>query len=235
MADGTHDAQVQWIGRTTVAAAVLGAVLAPLHALARHATADGREDLEAPLTRAWSEPVSEALRPLLDWADPDTVYITYGKGWVFVFGLAALCAFVTRRQRSPYGLERWGWRITLTAYTVMTLGAALCYWTPWWMDTAFLVLALPGLLLTVVGSTTLGIALLKRRFEPRATAWLLVLTLPLLLALGQVVSFGGALMPGVVAWALVGRRMAAGTGAPRPRPSSADGGRRLERGAAPVH
>ncbi len=179
-------------------------------------TPDGREDLEAPLTRAWSEPVSEAVRPLLAWADADTVYVTYGKLWLFVFGAAALCAFVTRAGRSPVGLERWGWRIALPGHVLMTCGVVFTYWTPWWMDVAFLVLAPPGLLLTLAGSTALGIALLRRRFAPRASAWLLALVIPLFAALGQAVSFGGALMPVAVAWALVGWRLArpATAGAP---------------------
>lgn len=208
------DDRVRRVGRAAVAGAALGAVLTPLHAMARHATPDGKEDLEAPLTRAWSEPVSETVRPLLGWADAHTVYVTYGKLWLFVFGAAALCAFITRARRSPVGLERWGWRIALPGYVLMTCGVVFTYWTPWWMDAAFLVLAPPGLLLTLVGSTVLGIALLRRRFAPRAGAWLLALVFPLFAGLAQAVSFGGALMPVVVAWALVGRRLS--------RPATAD-------------
>jgi hypothetical protein len=215
------DDKARWVGRAAVAGAALGVVLTPLHAMARHATPDGREDLELPLTRAWSEPVSEAVRPLLGWADAHTVYVTYGKLWLFVFGSAAVCAFVTRAGRSPVGLERWGWRIALPGYVLMTCGVVFTYWTPWWMDVAFLVLAPPGLLLTLVGSTVLGIALLRRRFAPRASAWLLALVIPLFAALGQAVSFGGALMPVVVAWALVGWRLARPATADAPRATTA--------------
>ncbi len=192
--------QVRWIGRGAVAGAALGAVLTPLHAMARHATPDGRGDLELPLTRAWSQPLSEALRPLLDWADADTVYITYGRGWSLVFAAVGLSAFATWQQRSPRGAERWGWRTALPAYALLFLAGVFTYWTPRWMDTAFVALALPGLLLTLVGSTVLGVALLKRRFAPQASAWLLALSFPLFVALGQAVSFGGALMPLIVAW-----------------------------------
>jgi hypothetical protein len=217
MGTKVDDDRTRWAGRAAVAGASLGAVLTPLHAMARHATPDGREDLELPLTRAWSEPVSEAVRPLLGWADAHTVYVTYGKLWLFVFGAAAVCAFVTRARRSPVGLERWGWRIALPGYVLMTCGVVFTYWTPWWMDVAFLVLAPPGLLLTLVGSTVLGIALLRRRFAPRASAWLLALVFPLFAALGQAVSFGGALMPVAVAWALVGWRLARPATAEAPR------------------
>jgi hypothetical protein len=67
------------VARGAFVAAVTGTVLAPLHALSRHATADGAEDLESPLVRAWAEPAADVLSPLLTWSDPDTVYLTYGK------------------------------------------------------------------------------------------------------------------------------------------------------------
>jgi hypothetical protein len=221
MATIVDDDRARLVGGAAVVGAALGTVLTPLHAMARHATPDGREDLELPLTRAWSEPVSEAVRPLLVWADAHTVYVTYGKLWLFVFGAAAVCAFATRARRSPAGLERWGWRIALPGYVLMPCGVVFTYWTPWWMDVAFLVLAPPGLLLTLIGSTVLGIALLRRRFTPRASAWLLALVFPLFAALGQVVSFGGALMPVAVAWALVGWRLARSATADAPRATTA--------------
>lgn len=220
MSTVVDDDRRRWVGRAAVAGAALGGALTPLHAMSRHATPDGREDLEAPLTRAWSEPVSQAVQPLLGWADAHTVYVTYGKLWLFVFGTAALCAFVIRAGRSPRGLERWGWRLALPGYVLMVCGVVFTYWTPWWMDVAFLVLAPPGLLLTLIGSTVLGIALLRRGFAPRASAWLLALVLPLFVALGQAVSFGGALMPVAVAWAVVGWRLARRGAARAPRAAS---------------
>ena len=63
----------------------VGLVLGQLHALARFATEDGKEDLEMPLTAAWAKPAADLLQPLLGWADPDIVYITYGKIWFPVF------------------------------------------------------------------------------------------------------------------------------------------------------
>jgi hypothetical protein len=78
-------------------------VVGELHALARHATAEGKEDLNQPLTRAWSVPASRALRPLLDSSDPDTVYLTYGKIWFPVFAAFTLCAFVVHQRRRSAG------------------------------------------------------------------------------------------------------------------------------------
>jgi hypothetical protein len=82
------------VGRFAWAMAWFGLVMGQLHALSRHNTADGKEDLQLPLTRWWSDPARKALEPLLDWADPDTVYLAYGKIWLPVFLAFTLCAFV---------------------------------------------------------------------------------------------------------------------------------------------
>ena len=88
------------VGRLAWVAAWIGLVVGQLHALARHNTADGAGDLKLPLTRVWSDPARSALRPLLDWADADTVYLTYGKIWLPVFVAFTLCAIVVRRRAS---------------------------------------------------------------------------------------------------------------------------------------
>jgi len=172
------------IGRFAWVMAWVGLVVGQLHALARHNTADGREDLHSALTRAWSDPARAALRPLLDWGDPDLVYVTYGKVWLPVFLAFTLCAFVVRRRRQPSGFERWAWRIALTGYVWACVSVFGDYWTQWTgtpnalLDLSFLV-GLPGLLVTLVGSTLLGIALLRNGLRPRAAAWLLTLPIPL--------------------------------------------------------
>jgi hypothetical protein len=66
---------------------------------------------------------------------------------------------------------------------------------------------IPGLLLTMVGSSLLGIALLRRGFRPRATAWLLTLTLPLLFVISEVTSLGNVILPVAFAFGIVGRRL----------------------------
>ena len=119
---------------------------------------------------------------MLDWANPDAVYLTYGKIWFPVFVAFTLCAFVVRRRRQPVGFEKWAWRIALAGYVLACVGVFCDYWTQW--DTYNAVLRRgvpdhpPGLLLTLLGSTVLGIALLRRGFVPRSSAWLLALTLP---------------------------------------------------------
>lgn len=184
----------------------MGTVLAPIHALSRYATADGKQDLELPLTRIWAEPAAERLSALLGWGDPDTVYVTYGKGWLFIFLAMLLCALAVRARRQPYGVERWGWRIALVGYVLMTAGLLGSYWTPL-LDESFMVFV-PGALLSLLGSTVLGIALIRRGFRPRPTGWLLATVLAAMLVLVQVISLGGALMPLVWAWGLAGRELA---------------------------
>ncbi len=106
------------IGRFAWVMAWVGLVVGQLHALSRFATVDGKEDLELPLTAAWAEPAADALSPLLRWADPDIVYVTYGKIWLPVFVAFTLCAFVVYRRRQPVGFEKWAWRAALAAYVV---------------------------------------------------------------------------------------------------------------------
>ena len=50
----------RYIGRFAWVMAWVGLVVGQLHALARHATVDGREDLEVGLTAAWSVPATES-------------------------------------------------------------------------------------------------------------------------------------------------------------------------------
>jgi hypothetical protein len=203
----TSETSRRWIGRAAWLMAWVGLVVGELHALARHATVDGKGDLAQPLTRVWSVPAAHALRPLLDWADPYTVYLTYGKVWVLVFLAFTACAFVVYRLRRPARIEKWAWRVTLLGYGVATLSVFAEYYTPW-TDQAFAALSIPGLLISMVGSTWLGIALLRSGFRPRVSAVLLVAWLPLFVAIIQVTSMGNAVLPVAFAFGIAGRRIA---------------------------
>jgi hypothetical protein len=205
------DARV--IGRLAWVMAWVGLVVGQFHAMARHNTADGKQDLHVWTTRVWSDPARDFFKPLLDWANPDAVYLTYGKIWLPVFVAFTLCAFVVRRSRQPVGFEKWAWRLALTGYVLACVGVFCDYWTQWstynaFFEIAFL-LTLPGLLLTLLGSTVLGIALLRRGFVPRSSAWLLALTFPLAVAIMTVTSMGSAALPVMFAFGIAGRRIAA--------------------------
>jgi hypothetical protein len=187
-------------------AAWVALVAGQLHALARHRTEDGRSDLDSPLVRAWSDPARAALRPLLDWGSPDTVYLTYGKLWLPVFVAFTLAAFAVRRRRTPTGAERWAWRVVLVAYPLACLSVAAEYWTQWGaqdddlLDVVFLA-SLPVVLVTMLGSSFLGVVLVRRGLG--AGAWLLALTFPLVFVISAVTSLGNVVLPIVFGFALL--------------------------------
>ena len=106
------------------------------------------------------------------------------------------------------GLERIAWPIALTGLTLETASVAGDYYTPW-IDESFLFIGLPGMLISLIGSLLLGIALLRRRFRPYTTGWLLVLSFPLMVLLSELVAMGAAALPTLFAWGLAGRAMAA--------------------------
>jgi len=212
----THERQ---IGRFAWVMAWVGLAVGQLHALARFETADGKEDLELPLTAAWAEPAADMLSPLLGWADPDILYITYGKVWFPVFVAFTLCAYVVYRRRQPAGFEKWMWRMTITGYAVASVGVFLDYWTQWTgnyngdgieaaLFTAGWFVSLPGLLLTLLCSTVLGITLLAKRFRPTLPAVLLTLIIPFAFVILQVTSLGSLALPAMFAFAILGRRIA---------------------------
>lgn len=201
----------QRIGRTAWATAWGALLLGQLHAMARHQTADGAGDLRSGLAHVWSDPGRRAFRPLLDWAGPDTVYLTYGKLWLPVFLAFTLAAYVVRRRRQPRGFEAWAWRIALVGYVGACASDVAEYWTQWGamndglLDVVFL-LTLPFMLLTMVGSTLLGIALLRAGL--RLPAILLLLAVPGLVLIPVVTSLGNVVLPVAFAFGILGRRVA---------------------------
>jgi hypothetical protein len=223
------DGNERRIGRFAWTMAWVGLVVGQLHALARFRTADGREDIDPdtyPITAAWAEPAMEALRPLLDWGDPDLVYVTYGKIWFPVFLAFTLAAWVVRRRRRPTGWERVVWGIALTGYTLGCLATFLDYWTQWTGDYNVLfdvgwLVTVPAFLLIMLGSTLLGVTLLVRRFRPVLPAVLLALVVPLAAGILQVTSMGSAALPVMFAFAILGRRIARAESAPAREPVAA--------------
>jgi hypothetical protein len=201
------------IGRFAWAMAWFGLVAGQFHAMARHQTADGKADLQMWTTRVWSDPGRKLFAPLLDWASPDVVYLTWGKIWLPVFLGFTLAAFVVRRRRQPVGLEKWAWRIALAGYVGATVSVFAEYWTQWTsmnqdlLDTIFLA-TVPFLLVTMVGSTLLGIALLRRGLRPIAPALLLTLTIPALVLISMVTSLGNVTLPIMFAFGILGHRIA---------------------------
>jgi hypothetical protein len=204
------------IGRCAWLAAWVGLVVGQLHALSRHATVAGAEDLELPATAAWAVPATDALSPLLGWGDADLVYVTYGKIWFPVFLAFTLCALVIYQRRRPGLWETWVWRLALTGYLLACTGVFLEYWTQWTGNYNVLfevgwIVIVPTLLLTMVGSTVLGITLLVRGSTPRLPALLLALVIPLAWLILLATSLGNAVLPVMFAFGILGRRLASGS------------------------
>jgi hypothetical protein len=207
------------IGRFAWVMAWVGLVVGQLHALARFATEDGKEDLELSLTAIWAEPAADLLQPLLGWADPDIVYITYGKIWFPVFLAFTLCALVVYRRRRPVRIEKWLWRFAITAYALTTVSVFLDYWTQWTGDyngdgiegklfALAWIVTVPSLLMFLLSSTALGVTLLVKRFRPTLPAVLLALHIPLAIGILQVTSMGSAALPVMFAFGILGHLIA---------------------------
>jgi len=116
---------VRRCGLAAVVLAIASVPLAPLNALARMQTASGCSDLENELAAWWAEPAMRNLAPwLFDFADPDTVYLTYGKLYLLA-ALAVLACALAARSRRPAQVgwvERWGWRLTIGGFALLCVG-----------------------------------------------------------------------------------------------------------------
>jgi hypothetical protein len=95
-----------------------------------------------------------------------------------------LCAFVIYQRHRPGPWETWLWRVTLTGYVLACGGVFMDYWTQWTGNYNLLfeggwIMIVPAFLLTMVGSTVLGLTLLVRGSAPGLPALLLALVIPL--------------------------------------------------------
>lgn len=191
--------------------AAIGTVVGQVHALARDQAHPG--DLEeSPLARAWAEPAIRVLRPLLDWSDPWTVYVTYGKIWLPVCLAFTAAAYLVYRRRSPQRPERRLWQVALAAYALMTISVLGDYFTPW-MDQMF-ILGIAAMLVIGLGGIALGIVMLRNGFRPRITPILLIVFIPFMFAITELTSLGSALLPLMWGWAVAAHAVVARTATP---------------------
>jgi hypothetical protein len=207
--DSMSDRNIRLASLYSVVAATASLLLAPLLALSYFATEDGASQLKIGTVSAWAEPARDLAGGLLTFASPDRVYTWYGRAFVLVMPAVALVAWVARSRRpNPMNpAERWGWRLALTGYALGTVGTGLAFWTPF-RDAAFLFLMLPGMLLMFVGSTVLGIGLIRAAYRPRSTSWLLALSIPLMIVASDLLGHNSlGLVPVLIAWATTGWRL----------------------------
>lgn len=201
------------VARVSLAAALLGSIVAPIVAVSYLHTPEGIESLDQPSVAFWAKPATDLLAPLLDGAGADRVYLvgTQLMGAIWLATLAA--AIATARRRSPVGLERAWWSIALVGYVWFAVGlvgfgvlAGLLSPAHPAADAVFMAAILPGLLTSLIGSSLLGVALVRARYPVRGASWLLALAVPLWLFANLVVGHNSiGLLPLLWAWALASR------------------------------
>jgi hypothetical protein len=221
-----------WIRRGGLAATlggIVGILYAPFYALAYFATEDGAESLEAPWVAAWAGAARPVLEPLLTFAPPEVVYLTYGKCFSFmVLGwMAGLLAFHARQAASAGRLERRGFRVAFAGTVLGILGGIGAYWIGgvWWgvADFSFVAFQVPMLLLVGVGFPLFGVGTLRAKAAPRLGAWLLIVgglpgMIMLDIVLGQLTL---ALLPINLAWVVLGYALFSEKVAPARQPAHA--------------
>lgn len=158
-------------GLVAVLSGVLGIVYFPFHASAYLAT---EGTTETPLV-PWTGAFRSLFEPLLTFAPPDDVYMTYGmiSPLVILGLLAGTAAFHARQAERAGRLEKWAFRIAFVGTALLTLGAIGEYWVGA-LDFSFIALSLPGFFLMMFGMTMFGIGTLRAGVAPRSGAWLLI-------------------------------------------------------------
>ena len=202
------DRALRLVGLYAVTAAAASLVLTPLLALSYFATEDGASELEAGSVSAWAEPARDLAAGFLSFGSADAVYFTYLKSLLLIAPALLLGALAarSRRPKARSRGERWGWRLALVGYGLLTIGLLIAL--PPALDVVFFALIVPGLLLGTIGSTVLGIALLRASYRPRLTSWLLTLSIPLWVFASVVLGHNSpGLVPLFVAWAATGWRL----------------------------
>lgn len=193
-------------------AAAAALVVTPLLALSYFAIPNGAGELESGAVSAWADPARDAAGRLLTFAPQDRVYATYIQLLTLLFPAVVLAAMLTWRRRRPVPTraERVAWRVSLIGYLLIELGLAAvsvaliaASSSSAVVNDLFLALIAPGLVIGTMGSSALGVALLRRRFRPRLTSWLLTLSFPLWIVGSDVIGHNSiGLLPLFIAWAV---------------------------------
>jgi hypothetical protein len=197
---------IRWSGLAAMFGGIIGIIYFPFHALSWFAT-DGAEALEKSWVAAWVGAVKPILEPVLTFASPDTVYLTYGKlVLLVVLGfLAGTLGLHTRQAGRGGRLEKWGFRVTLVGTVLLILGALVIYWVGY-VDFGFIAFAVPGFLTLMFGSTLFGIGTLRAKVAPRLGAWLLTFGgFPGIIVMSELIGhLSGGLLLLYLAWIIIG-------------------------------
>jgi hypothetical protein len=201
--------QVRSTGLAAMAGGALGLLCAPLYSLAYFATDAGAPSAESASVQAWAEPARDLLAPLLTFASPDTVYLTYGKLFLFVWigMLPGLVGLHARHAGYAGWLERWGFRASLVGLLLLTIGAVGAYWLELG-ETVFVAFLVPGLLLLTFGATLFGLGTWRAGVAPRTGAALLIVGgFPGTFLISELATLGGGLVLLYLAWLVLGRSL----------------------------
>ena len=213
------DRAIRLTGAYAALSALAVLIISPLLSLAYFATPDGAYELESSTVTMWATPATNLAGGLLTFGSHERVYGTYLQAFALIFPSILLCAWVARSRRPEFTSrpERWSWRAAIAGYAIMSAGLAIafCLEAASWvvgtdphngpLNVVFLGLLIPGILLSTLGSSVLGVTLIRSRYSPRATAWILTLSFPGWI-LGSFV-FGHnslGLIPLFIAWGVTG-------------------------------
>ena len=158
-------------------------IISPLLALAYFATSDGAYERGSSTVTMWATPTAKLAGGLLTFSSAEHVYSTYLQAFALIFPSILLCAWVARSRRPDARSrpERWSWRAAMAGYAVMSAGliVAFCLEAATWvigtdphngpLNVVFLALLVPGILLSTLGSSVLGLSLVRSQYAPRAT------------------------------------------------------------------
>jgi hypothetical protein len=202
--------QVRLTGLAPLVGGALGVLVSPPYSLAYFATDDGASDAGSAWAQAWAEPARDLVGPLLTFASPDVVRLTYGKLFLFVWMgmLIGLVGLHARHAGHGGRLERWGFRASFTGLLLLVIGAIAGFWLELEVAFIFFAFLVPGLLLLVFGSSIFGLGTWRAGVAPRVGALLLVAGgLPGTLVISAFATLGGGLVLVYLAWVVLGHAL----------------------------
>jgi hypothetical protein len=202
--------QVRLTGLAAMVGGALGVLVSPLYSLAYFAGTDGgAPSAESALVQAWAEPAGDLLGPLLTFASPDDVYLTYGK-LLLVVWIGMLAGFVglhARHAGQGGRLERWGFRASFLGLLLLVIGAFGAYWLGF-VEASFVAFLVPGLLFFTFGSSIFGLGTWRAGVAPRIGALLLVVGgFPGTFLISEIATLGGGLVLVYLAWVVLGHAL----------------------------
>jgi hypothetical protein len=178
------------VGLYAFIAGIAAIVVSPLLAMSYFGIDDGAGELDSATVSAWADPGRDLAGGLLTFASANRVYATYIQAFSILMPALFLCAWAVRA------------RVTVSLLLIAASPNGNVVNAP------FIALIIPGILVSTIGSTLLGIALIRSRYTPRLTPWLLAFAFPLWICDSIVIGHNSVgLTPMLVAWGVSGWRL----------------------------